>query len=71
MSATKQLQVEMLLGEPPNNWPPIAHIAWKPITEQSLALCGEKLMGMVLDEATQVCEKCRERFKEEMDKLLE
>lgn len=64
---TMELQVETLLGAPPDNWPPIAHIARKPITEKSVALCGEKLMGLVLNEATQYCQKCVELFKEEME----
>lgn len=49
-------------------WPPMAHIERKsdgPLKEGKLALCGAKLMGIPLDDASQMCEKCIAIFKRE------
>lgn len=47
-----------------NVWPPLAHLCReKPPKEGSLALCGAKLMGLDLPNATKVCRKCTEIAK--------
>ncbi len=50
----------------PTHWPPIAHI-WrktgKPVKKGDVALCGAKLMGLTLPDATKVCETCMELFR--------
>ena len=49
------------------HWPPVAHIARgtdpKPGDE---ALCGERLMGIKLDDGVKVCEECVRIFREEV-----
>lgn len=45
-------------------WPPLAHLTReRPPKEGSLALCGAKLMGLDLPNATKVCRKCVEIAK--------
>lgn len=50
----------------PDQWPPVAHV-WrktgKPIKESDVALCGAKLMGIPLPNATKICAKCAELLK--------
>ncbi len=44
-----------------NVWPPLAHIfdhSKGEVKEGDLALCGAKLMGLHLPDATEVCKKC-------------
>lgn len=56
------------IGTPSDQWPPLAHIEDKregPLVEGKLALCGAKLMGIPLDNASAMCEKCIEIFKRE------
>ena len=52
-----------------NQWPPLAHIERKsdgPLREGKLALCGAKLMGIKLPDATKVCEKCIKIARQEL-----
>jgi hypothetical protein len=54
-----------------NQWPPLAHIERKsagPLREGKLALCGAKLMGIRLPDATKVCEKCIEIARKELSR---
>jgi hypothetical protein len=44
-------------------WPPVAHIARKPVVEDGYAICGAKLMGIELQDATKMCKKCIEIAK--------
>ena len=39
-------------------WPPLAHIVEGDAKEGDLALCGYKIMGVMMDDATKVCKKC-------------
>lgn len=64
--------VEPLLGDAPPCWPPVQHIVRnedKPVREGTLALCGEKLMGLDLgslrNASGEVCAKCVEAFASE------
>ena len=42
-----------------NVWPPLAHLCReKPAKKGSLALCGAKLEGINLTDASKVCTKC-------------
>lgn len=62
--AVTQTQTEPAL-DTPTQWPPIAHIARKKpgtVKEGDVALCGAKLMGINLDSAYEVCEKCKNIF---------
>lgn len=44
-----------------NQWPPLAHLCREiPVKKGSLAICGAKLMGLDLPNATKVCTKCIE-----------
>ena len=59
------------LGSPSDHWPPMAHIERRsdgPLVEGKLALCGAKLMGIPLDSASKVCERCVEIAKQEMNR---
>jgi len=50
-------------------WPPVAHIAKKKqgtVKEGDIALCGERLMGINLDEAHVICKRCLEIFQREV-----
>lgn len=48
------------------HWPPLVHI-WrktgKPVKKGDVALCGAKLMGLALPDATKVCPECMEIFR--------
>lgn len=64
--------VDPLLGDTPPCWPPVQHIVRnedRPVREGTLALCGEKLMGLDLgalrDAKGEVCAKCAEAFLRE------
>tara|TARA_R100001086_G_scaffold245787_3_gene177156 strand:+ start:1899 stop:2093 length:195 start_codon:yes stop_codon:yes gene_type:complete len=47
-------------------WPPLAHIArGRDPKEGDEALCGAKLLGIKLDDASEVCEECARIFREE------
>jgi hypothetical protein len=50
----------------PTHWPPLAHI-WRKTGSQpkkgDVALCGAKLMGLTLPDATKVCRECVELFR--------
>jgi hypothetical protein len=49
-----------------SDWPPMAHIirtAGGDVKEGDRALCGAKLMGIDLPDATKVCKKCVEIAK--------
>lgn len=49
------------------HWPPVAHIArGKDPREGDEALCGARLMGLKLDDASKVCEECRRVLEEEV-----
>lgn len=54
-------------------WPPKAHIVRKkdmPVTEGTLAICGEKLMGIHLGRLTadmKACAQCTEIAKRELN----
>lgn len=64
-----QLDTKPSLGTPSDQWPPLAHIERKsdgPLVEGKLALCGAKLMGIPLDNASAVCEKCIEIARREL-----
>lgn len=66
MTAT---DTETKLQDPCDHWPPLAHIARTPpgtVKKGDEALCGAKLMGLDLDDAHKVCEKCLEILKEEL-----
>ena len=70
--------VEPLLGDAPPCWPPVQHIVrneYRPVKEGTLALCGEKLMGLDLgslrDVKGEVCAKCIEVFKREAERKAE
>jgi hypothetical protein len=57
-------------GAPPI-WPPLAHIERKsagPLREGKLALCGAKLMGIRLTDATKVCEECIKIARKELSR---
>ena len=59
------------IGTPSDHWPPLAHIERKsdgPLVEGKLALCGAKLMGIPLDDASKVCTKCIEIAKRELNR---
>jgi len=59
------------LGMPSDQWPPLAHIERKsdgPLKEGKLALCGAKLMGIPLDNASAICEKCIEIARKELSR---
>lgn len=67
--------VEPLLGDAPPCWPPVQHIVRnedRPVKEGTLALCGEKLMGLDLgalrDGRGEVCAKCAEAFVREAER---
>lgn len=54
-----------------SQWPPLAHIVRKKpgtIKEGDLALCGAKLMGLNLPDATKVCEKCIKIARQELSR---
>lgn len=53
------------LGNVDTHWPPVAHIARKPVEKQTHGLCGAKLMGIVLDDAEKICSKCLEIMERE------
>lgn len=59
---TTELDDAPALDEAPPQWPPVAHLVEKrqPIREGMIALCGERLMGIPLDDAQAVCEECVE-----------
>lgn len=52
--------------EAPSQWPPVLHLVHKkdlPVKDGTIALCGEKLMGINVPgnpATTQVCKKCAE-----------
>jgi hypothetical protein len=59
------------LGDPIGEWPPLAHLVRKdqlPAKEGDIALCGAKLMGINLDTANKVCEKCVRIARQEMQR---
>lgn len=64
MSETK-VDTETMNEVVPDVWPPVAHITRKPVREDGEALCGAKLMGMELPNASKVCPKCVEIFRAE------
>ncbi len=42
-------------------WPPLAHITRDdPVTDKSFAICGARLAGIELFNATKLCKKCLE-----------
>jgi len=70
MSTSTELDTKPMTsdGAPPQ-WPPLAHIERKsdgPLVEGKLALCGAKLMGIELNDATKVCTKCVRIAKQEL-----
>lgn len=58
----KQLATKPKLSDDTGNcWPPLAHLvrnAGGKVKEGDKALCGAKLAGVPLDNATKVCKKC-------------
>lgn len=67
--------VEPLLGDAPPCWPPVQHIVRnedRPVREGTLALCGEKLMGLDLGPlpkaSGEVCAKCVQAFEREAER---
>lgn len=67
--------VESLLGDAPPCWPPVQHIVRnedRPVKDGTLALCGEKLMGLDLgslrNASGEVCSKCLEAFRREAER---
>jgi hypothetical protein len=67
-----------LTGDAPPCWPPLQHIVRnedKPVREGTLALCGEKLMGLDLGSLRtgtgEVCAKCVEAFKRAAERETE
>lgn len=75
MTTTTEPVVEPLTGNAPPCWPPVQHIVRnedKPVREGTLALCGEKLMGLDLGAlrtaSGEVCAKCLEAFRREAER---
>jgi len=70
MTTTTETKPKTGSGAPPI-WPPLAHIARKPqgtVKEGDLALCGAKLMGINLPDATKVCTKCIRIARQELNR---
>lgn len=67
-----ELETEPQLADAPPCWPPVAHMIRKedePAKEGTIALCGERLMGINLGRLTPssaVCKKCVEVARREM-----
>lgn len=67
-----ETMVEPELADAPPCWPPLAHIIREedlPVREGSIAVCGERMMGLslgrVADSDAKICDKCYEiRMKE-------
>ncbi len=57
-----ETNTDPMTESPPDVWPPLAHIVPKPVVEGARALCGAKIDGIDLDDATNVCPKCIEIF---------
>lgn len=69
MGAETQTKLDTSIGQ----WPPVAHIIRKedePAKEGTIALCGERLMGIDLqgDVRKATCQKCREVMLKEMQR---
>lgn len=69
-----EVEVQPEVAEAPPTWPPVQHIIRnedKPAKEGTIALCGEKLMGLDLgalrNARGKVCEKCIEVFEREAE----
>lgn len=58
-----ETQTNPQVADAPPCWPPVAHIIDKREVSAEYALCGAKLMGIVLDNAEKVCVKCIEEWK--------
>jgi len=68
--STKTITKPMTSDGAPPIWPPLAHIERKsdgPLVEGKLALCGARLMGIHLNDATKVCTKCVRIAKRELN----
>ncbi len=73
-TATEPVTLPLTSDAPPC-WPPVQHIVRnedKPVREGTLALCGEKLMGLDLGSLRtgtgEVCAKCVEVFRREAER---
>lgn len=66
---TTELDTEPAQSEAPPCWPPLAHLIRpedRPVRKGSLALCGERLMGIDLEGTPcKMCAKCVEIARKE------
>lgn len=74
-TATEPVTLPLTSDAPPC-WPPVQHIVRnedKPVREGTLALCGEKLMGLDLGSlrtaSGEVCAKCVEALERDLRHL--
>jgi len=55
-----------MLGDAPPQWPPVAHLVDKlkgTAVKGDVALCGEEIMGVNLEDADHICKACLEEAK--------
>lgn len=61
MTTTTITETKPVLDDAPPCWPPVSHIIRKedePVKPGTIALCGEKLMGLDLGWGRASCKKC-------------
>jgi hypothetical protein len=70
---TTETETKPVLGSPPDQWPPLAHLIRKedePAGEGTVALCGTRLMGIDLgrlrNASGPICGKCLKVLRREL-----